>query len=104
MRSLDKEDVSKGGKQTFQRRKITFPREETQISSLGNLFFQSWSVFGNLTNGRGEGRAALTFYRRNKKSPRRRRQILPNFDLLLPNFDLLLPNFYIPSPWGIFTF
>ena len=34
--------------------RMTFPTEEDKLSSLGNLFFQGWSVFGNLTN-RGGG-------------------------------------------------
>ena len=36
------------GKQNFLRWKRNFPREENKISSLGNLFFQGWKLFGNL--------------------------------------------------------
>ena len=38
--------ISKGGKESFQGRKRKFPREENKISSVGNLFFQGWKVFG----------------------------------------------------------
>ena len=40
---------SKGGTLRFQQRNAKFPTLEKKISSLGNLFFQGWKVFGKPT-------------------------------------------------------
>ena len=59
---------SNRGTQSFQRWKIKFPTLEKKISSLGNLFFQGWKVFGKPTCSAKSAVAAVSLATRSNLS------------------------------------
>ena len=57
----------------------------------------SWTYFGELSKKRA-------FYRGIWDSPRSKRQISLNFEIILPKFHFILPKFHFAPPWRIFIF